>query len=155
MEKKTISAFEQQSKGKLLYESKGGKDVWGGAMMICGILFCIVGVFIVIQILHGSFRNPVNVVMIGVVFFIIGALCMDFGVGTLQCWVKIYSDCIEAQAFAMGGKKKIVQIYYSQINSVQIQGNFLNIISGGQTIRLICKENEQAFQIINTMIANV
>ena len=161
MENKVVSPFEQQKKGTLLYESKGGQNARGMALIILGALLLFLGIFVVRlgistdaqrQILHGRFANPESVVIFGAVVAIIAAFVTDRGIRLLRCWVKIYNDHIEAQAFTMTGTKNIVQLNYSQINSVQMQGYFLNIISGGKKIRLICEENSQAFQLINTMI---
>ena len=161
MENIVVSPFEQQKKGTLLYESKGGQNARGMALIILGALLLFLGIFVVRlgistdaqrQILHGRFANPESVVIFGAVVAIIAAFVIDSGIGLLRCWVKIYNDHIEAQAFTMTGTKNIVQLNYSQINSVQMQGYFLNIISGGKKIRLICEENSQAFQLINTMI---
>lgn len=163
MENNVVSPVEQQRKGTLLYESKGGQTIRGMAMIILGALLLFLGIFVIWlgvstdaqrQILHARFANPEGVVIFGAVNAIFATFVVDSGIGLLRCWVKIYNDHIEAQAFTMWGTKNIVQLNYSQITSVQMQGYFLNIISGGKKIRLVCEENAQAFQLINTIVSH-
>lgn len=169
-----------QDRGELLYESKGAPIIRVGALAVCVIILVVAAVYF--WVLSGSKTKQVpigsisggryveegyigggyvfteegrrNLQILGCVAMISAGVFFDILIGMKRCWTKIYSNHIEAQAVSYGFNKNIARIFYHQINAVQIQGFTIRIVAGGQKIRLICRDTNQAFELINQRISH-
>lgn len=152
---------EVKEESRLIYESKGrGKS---SLIIIAVSILFIVFAFVFWSIIDFSIGDIGNAKMLGgygdnsviiealagFVFIGLGVCYLKVGLFIAICWVKIYTDHIEAYAY--GGK--MVNLRYNQINSVQIQGTMVNIISGSDKIKLLCDNNKKVYDLINKMIA--
>lgn len=158
-----------QDRGELLYESKGAPIIRVGALAVCVIILVVAAVYF--WVLSGSKTKQVPMAggyfgggyifteegrrrlqILGCVAMISAGVFFDILIGMKRCWTKIYSNHIEAQAVSYGFNKNIARIFYHQINTVQIQGFTIRIVAGGQKIRLICRDSNHAFELINQRI---
>ena len=159
----SFSSGYKKSEGKLLYESKGGQPARVAAIMLLSMLLAFSGVFIVCvagsqdlqrKLLGGWFEDPTGVFAFGAALFVFGAIFIDVAIGMALCWLKIYDNRIEAQTMSLGFNKNYIQIPDYQIESVQLQGYLICVVSGGRKRRLICKDTAQAYKLIMDMISN-
>lgn len=155
---------------KLLYESKGTPVKHIARILICTVIFIIGAVFFFylsgakyagLRIDGVQMRdtymysedNRSKLRIIGFILLLLAAFSLDVVIGMKQCWVKLYRDHMEAHPLSLGLKKRVVQVYYHQINSVQMNGYTIDVFTaGGKKIRLLCLDTQQAFEIIHRMI---
>lgn len=151
----------EQEKVKLLYESKGGYK--GGAIIviILGLLFIGISIFMFslfdisfdavmnARILGGYVDNSVLIEALAVLVLIVyGIFIIRGGVLMIICYVKLYSDHIEAIAYPGNS----VHVFYNQINSAYTKKGCVIIAAGGEKITLLCDDSKKVCELINQMI---
>ena len=150
-----------KEKSRLIYESKGRK---GSALVIIiiGVIFIVAALLFWSLIgfeigdigsarMLGGYRDNgvIMEALAGFVFIGFGAYYIRMGLFVAMCWVKIYTDHIEAYAY--GGK--FINLRYDKIDSAQIHGTTVIVMSGGDKIKLLCDNMNKVFDCINERIA--
>lgn len=93
--------------------------------------------------------------VMGVISVLGAALSIDTLIGMNRCWIKIYQDRVEGQTFKMGVKKEIIDCAYPQIQSVQMEKDFLILNTGGRKLKLLSHDNKRSFELINQFLRRV
>lgn len=138
----------------LLYESKDCPK----SQMIKHILNIIILLVLAVVSIIVSVKLSETVPFIGFGAFlsIIFIMCEVFQIIRLsrktECWIKIYEDHIEGKAYRIG-KTKAFSLFYNQIQTVQIDKDFIALFVGIRKYKMLCKDNQTAFSIINSCMA--
>lgn len=125
----------QDSNGNIVWSSKPSGYIGGGdvltkdgkeAALVCGIICLSMGC---------------------------GLLCYAilFGIMLRRCWLKVYSDHVESYAGLMND---YVHCAHKQIQSVQMFKNGIVLTTGGTKRKIMCKEPQKAFDIVNQCYMN-
>ncbi len=142
--------------GNLLYESKGCPK----KQIIKHILNIIILLVLAVASIIVSVKLSEKIPFIGFGAFlsIIFIMCEVFPIirfsRKTECWIRIYDNHIEGKAYKLGNTKNF-SLFYNQIQSVQINNEFIVLFVGGKKYKMLCKDQENAFSIINNCIADL
>lgn len=138
----------------LLYESKGcpkGQMIKHVLNII--ILLVLAVVYIIVSV---KLSEIVPFMSFGAFLSIIFIICEVFPIIRLsrktEYWIKIYEDHIEGKAYRIGNTK-VFSLFYNKIRTAQIDKDFISLFVGIRKYKLLCKDNQTAFSIINSCVA--
>lgn len=94
-----------------------------------------------------------TMLLLGITFLLLSILMLDVAIGLNKCWIKIYQDHLEGQAFTLSWlNKSIDYLRKEQMQSIQIQGQALIIIAGGQKKTFMCNDPNKALDAVNKIL---
>lgn len=159
---------------ELLYESKGAKTKLILIEVICGVFFLAIAIwlFALSGMKHEGIRVSVGgrtgtlgggalfseemqntLRILGFLILLAAAFVLEFAIAMKRCWLRVYADHVEGLIFRYGFQKNQFHLPYTDVHSVQLLQNAIQIQAGGKSYKVFCQDEQKAFALLNQNMA--